>query len=98
MAFNQLTNSYEIVLVIYMTNKSESLYNATFSAIKSWFKFNYNVELSPDHVLVDFEKSAINAIIDVFRPRYLYGCYFHAVQNWWKKAAKYGKPFSNPFF
>ncbi|CAF2885444.1 unnamed protein product [Rotaria sp. Silwood2] len=49
-----------------------------------------NITLQPKSILVYFERSAINAINEVFPSTIVKCCHFHYAQNIWKKVKKYG--------
>jgi len=91
MAKNDLTGAYEICVLVYMTRKTETLYLHAFSAIASWFlRKDGQIDFKLERILTDFEKASINAMQQIFKPKLIEGCYFHAVSKWWKHATKNG--------
>jgi hypothetical protein len=78
-----LTKSYTIAYIL-LTNKTEESY------IKALEKCKFLLNIFPECVLVDFEKSLNNAIDFVFGKNVARGCYYHFIQSIWKKMQTLG--------
>ena len=44
----------------------------------------------PTHLIVDFEKAAIDAFARHYPPTQIKGCFFHLTQNIWRKVQEFG--------
>ena len=44
----------------------------------------------PSHIIVDFEKAAINSFMQYFPHTTIKGCFFHLTQNIWRKTQELG--------
>ena len=88
MSFSKYQNKFEIAVVFYLTSKSYESYFHAFNALQIHLKKHTGEKLRPTRILIDFESAVIRSCKEVFKPKTLEGCYFHAVQSWWKKTAK----------
>ena len=72
-----------------LPNKLQATYKKMFGHVARVFQEEFNQPLRPSLVTVDFEKSAMNAMIETFHidPT---GCQFHLKQAWERKFRKYG--------
>lgn len=74
-----------------MTKLSFESYNKMFKEILNLLD-EYKIKIYFKDIIIncDFEKSLINAIRNNFKEIKIYGCYFHYVKTFWKKARKLG--------
>ena len=72
---------------VLMESKSESNYIDIFCQLKTIISCQ-SLYLSPDLIMVDFEKALQNALKQVFSDSKLQGCWFHFTQALRRKAIK----------
>ncbi|XP_076064968.1 uncharacterized protein LOC143039010 [Oratosquilla oratoria] len=68
-----------------LPNKTQDTYNRLFTTIKELL---HNVE--PATVMMDFEKAAINSLLDIFPSSDVTCCLFHLLQNVYKQVVTIG--------
>ena len=72
-------------LFVLLPNKSEETYS------RMWTKVSeFCPDACPTHLIVDFEKAAINAFSAHFTHTVVKGCFFHLCQNVWRKIQQFG--------
>jgi transposase-like protein len=76
-----LENTLPLAFML-LKNKQEKTYERAF------FKVKNEILTDPEYIIVDFEKSLINALSSVFMMSRLSGCIFHFGQACWRKTAK----------
>ena len=69
-----------------LPNKTQQTYTEMFQALKS-----LQDGLNPTSIMVDFEKSAVNAIHQEFGETKVQGCFFHFTQSFWKHIQRCGQ-------
>ena len=67
-----------------LPNKTQITYSKFFRLIKSY------ITKEPQSINIDFEKVVFNAVKIVFKNVYIYGCFFHLAQSFWRKMVKLG--------
>lgn len=79
----ETTNVVPLIFVL-MCDKKQSSYSIVFNLLKQQLRW------SPSKVHCDYEKAAINAIIEEFPTVTVIGCYYHWTRCVWRKANKLG--------
>jgi hypothetical protein len=95
-------NNSRILPLIYalMSSKTLEIYTRLFQEIKDLANLE-NIDLRPDFVITDFEKSAMNAVVNEFPGVQNKCCHFHLAQSTYRRicdaglSARYG---SNEYF
>ena len=84
-------NLYLPLMHILMTAKNKISYTHAFLKVKELFS-DYNIvfDFSNKIITTDYEKSLRSAINEIFKPKFLQGCFFHYSKSLWKKARDYG--------
>ena len=72
-------------LFILLPNKMETTYNKMWDQVKLLCP-----DACPTHLIVDFEKAAINAFSRHYPLTQIKGCFFHLTQNIWRKVQEFG--------
>ena len=72
-------------LFVLLPCKSENIYRTMWRMIKELCP-----TACPSHMIVDFEKAAINAFMEYFPDTAIKGCFFHLSQNIWRKVQEFG--------
>lgn len=72
-----------------LPDKLETTYKRLFELLKMK-AHQYNIELSPEIIQIDFEKAVINAVSQIFPNSSIRGCYFHFTQAIWRGVQRYG--------
>ena len=86
----QLRDFFITAVYVFMTNKSQQLYNDMFTILQQYGLAN-NITLNPEIVMTDFELAPRRAINDVFGHQVeMKACYFHLTQSSWRKIAELG--------
>lgn len=49
-----------------------------------------NLIISPENVTIDYEKSIINSVNEVWPKSNIIGCRFHLTNSWWRKIQSLG--------
>ena len=79
------------LLYVLMSHKSYTIYYHIFKYIVNTLNvLDINVNFDKISFMLDFEKSARNALINIFPKSDIKGCFFHFLKALWKKARKYG--------
>lgn len=81
----RLQHSYFPLVYVLATNKHQSTYEKIFREL-----LNIEPQLNPKHIMVDFEKAAINAASNIFQKADLHGCFFHFGQCVWRHIQSVG--------
>lgn len=77
------------LVFFFLPSKSEDTYMQAFQLlIKAAEEIDH--ELDPDVTLTDFEKAAIKAINNLFPDSRVQGCFFHLIQNFYKRIQSNG--------
>lgn len=69
--------------------KNEETYKLMFEQLKNHAE-TLHLIFSPEHVMVDFEKAAMNACTATFPNAVIRGCLFHWTQNVWRQVVALG--------
>ena len=76
---------------ILMTAKNKVSYSHAFIKLKELISdYNITIDFSTKIITTDYEKSLRAAINEIFKPKYLQGCFFHYYEAIWKKVRDYG--------
>jgi hypothetical protein len=67
-----------------MSSKTHELYSRFFQELKDIANLQ-NIDLQPDFVLTDFEKSAMNAVVNEFPGVQNKCCHFHLAQSTYRR-------------
>lgn len=78
------------VVYCLMTDKKEETYQKFLQELKLHALQQLELELSPQHILTDFEISMINVVRIEFPNANHHGCLFHLGQNLWRHIQKSG--------
>ena len=72
-------------LFILLTHKSEDIYHIMWSEIKKLCPNS-----TPSHLIVDFERAAIDQFSFYYPTTQIKGCFFHLTQDFWRKIQEFG--------
>ena len=81
LAFDIITKKFISVCHFIITSKTETIYKKCLYEL-IYFSKTLDIEIKPQNIYTDFEKSLINAINFCFNHKYiLMGCWFHYLKN-----------------
>ena len=85
-AFNAKKNNFELCLIATLTKEDKNTFIQFYTYLKNQFDFN------PKFITCDFAIANIEAIKFVFGEENItiITCFFHLIQNWWKRAGRLG--------
>ena len=89
LVYNVSAKTYVPSAYILMASKHQSMYEMAFQSLKTICK-GYKINVSPTHIMSDFEAALRNALVAAFPSIKLIGCYFHYCQCLWLYATKHG--------
>lgn len=72
-------------MYVLCANKQQKTYNKILKILKQ-----KQPNLKPSHIVVDFERAAINAASNNFNKAQVHGCFFHLGQNIWRHVQQCG--------
>ena len=82
-------NSMIPVCYALLPDKTEATYKRLFRLLQQEAA-QFNLEIRPTVIQVDFEKAVINAIGHIFPYSSIRGCYFHFTQSIWRAVQRHG--------